>query len=149
MQKKQFWKSIKIKKEQLWTIVGVALVAAVIASITTASITGGYTKAEIDAKMEKVSTNQGVLNMLNECVIGKVTTQDGEESGLLNKDLTCNDLCDYYGENIWNKKLTCVEGFMHVATAEGLSSPETCSTSFTVYSDKNLYYEYDCICCSV
>src|SRR3989338_7112976 len=96
----------KMEKGQLWTIVGVALVVAVVASIATASITGNvikqnnyvygkyqlYTTAEIDAKLKNVTTNQGVLDMLNKCqVVSKLESQQSPSP-------TCDDTCKGYGK---------------------------------------------------
>ena len=90
-----------MEKGQLFIIVCVALVVAVIVSILTASITGNaiivskyagysvtYSQAEIDAKFANITTNQGityqgVLNMLGKC--NAIRSSSGEE--------TCNQIC--------------------------------------------------------
>jgi hypothetical protein len=97
----------KMEKGQLWTIVGVALVVAVVASIATASITGNvinvakgkagkvYTTAEVDAKWDQLrqeiaGTDIEVLEMLNQ----RCEVVDGSESGITNpEDYSCQNIC--------------------------------------------------------
>jgi|SRR3989344_1884237 len=84
-----------MNKSQIWTIVGISLVVAVIASIATASITGNvikinqdrygkyqvYTISEIDTKLNDINTN---LNTLTEFVEDRVM----EDIENLQQDMT-------------------------------------------------------------
>ena len=98
--------------------------------------------------MKKVATNQGILNMLNKCEIGRVASDDPPENSLLNKELTCNDVCGYYGNNGYNKRLTCIEGISSAGTG-GFTNLVLCDTLFTIISNSAEYLEVDCVCCSV
>ena len=93
---------VKMEKGQLWTIIAVSLVVAVVTSIATASITGNvirlkedrrgeykvYTTAEIDAKLQNVTTNQGVIDMLNRrCSIWSAAVSNAT------RQVTGDDIC--------------------------------------------------------
>jgi hypothetical protein len=141
----------KMEKGQLWTIVGVALVVAVVASIATASITGNviklnqdrygqykvYTTAEIDAKLKDFATNQGILNMLNnKCIV--VDWGLYGSPGITNN---CNQLC-----NSWGNK-TCIGGLLNRnPTKPHFARPIVCADSFTPSNDT--VAGMSCICCS-
>ena len=73
--------------QQLWTIIGVALIVAIIASVVTANITGNviivrsseigtqvYTKVEIDNKFSNIIANS--CNVDNICEINKIISTD-------------------------------------------------------------------------
>lgn len=96
-----------IEKRELWVVIGIALVVAIIASITTASITGNvirlnqdtygqyqvYTKAEIDSKFAEINrreylTSNGVLNLLNGCQA--INTAQNPDDGLTGDQVCVN-----------------------------------------------------------
>ncbi len=104
-----------MKGNQIWTIVGVSLIVAIIASVATASITGNaiikqnnyiygkyqiytkedvYTKKEVDSLISNLnsqlrygegSITYDMLVRLNKCTVVK----DKQESGVI----SCNDVC--------------------------------------------------------
>jgi hypothetical protein len=91
------------------------------------------------------NNNQDVLNMLNKCKVGKMTSLDNSASPLVNKPLTCNQVCDYYSENIWNIDLTCIQSYRNIPTGAALG---TCLTSYNVPAPSSSYMEVNCVCCS-
>ncbi|MEK6893169.1 MAG: hypothetical protein AABX07_03105 [Nanoarchaeota archaeon] len=72
-----------METKQIWVLVIGALAIALVTSVISANITGNvikvkldsskkapqvYTTAEVDAKLKNFATNQGILNMLSNCV---------------------------------------------------------------------------------
>jgi len=93
-------------------------------------------------------TYQGVLNMLNSCRIATVSSTD-VGSPLVNVSITCNEICDYYADNIWNfASLTCITGYFYVGTATGSSQLIDCDVPGTIPFPSQTYYQRNCICCS-
>ena len=104
------------ENNNLWVVVGVALVVSVIASFLTVQMTGNtvnvqtknnstatlYTKAEVDAMMLKVNSNinnktsnQGVLNMFDKnCAIWSVSKPNAT------RQVTGDDICKERGAGI-------------------------------------------------
>lgn len=91
--------------------------------------------------------NQDILNMLNSCKIGQVSTIDN--NAMNNKLLTCEEMCDYYDEqNIWGTKpLTCIGGFYYSDSITG-GHQTTCYSSHYIGSGASLYTVKQCVCCS-
>ena len=90
----------KIGSKQIWTIILISLIVAVISSLITISFTGNtirvptattigqtdiYTKQEIDAKLVAVPTTQTILGVLNTCRY---------YGGTLGTNQTCNAICN-------------------------------------------------------
>ncbi|MEK6800925.1 MAG: hypothetical protein AABY05_03255 [Nanoarchaeota archaeon] len=141
----------KMSSKQIWTIILISLVVAVISSLITVSFTGNtirvptattigqtdiYTKQEIDAKLGNVATNQGIFNALNKCV-SLETGNEGIQAGQ-----SCNSLCrDQQGK-------TCVATLLY----RNNKSPDkaylggSCDTVWTaMYPIKDAFL--DCVCC--
>ncbi|MEK6873204.1 MAG: hypothetical protein AABW90_04340 [Nanoarchaeota archaeon] len=138
-------------KVQLWAVIGVALVVAVIASIITASITGNvinvkenrrgpqvYTKQEVD----KIFSNQKETSL---DVFGRCEIKLGD-SGVKSKN--CNGVCDVYNQK-------CVFGRVdfrdksfsdEVFEQKWVQSILTCNSNFSkfIHSEMNI----GCVCCT-
>lgn len=99
-----------MKSEQLWTIIGVALVVAIVASIATVSITGNiirtnsnpngtyqvYTKAEIDSKISvlqksKINYTEVSLVFGTGGAVPYVALSNGSQP------TSCNQICSGVG----------------------------------------------------
>jgi len=98
----------------LWLVVIIAIVVAVAASLITVNLTGDvirqkndlfgtykvYTISEVDAKLKGLTTNEGVLDILN----NKCNVVDGANSGITNpEDYSCQKVCA-------QKELKCIFG---------------------------------------
>lgn len=82
-----------MKNEQIWTIIGVALVAVVISSITSIYITGDVIKVEPDKTGKAVYTQKEVDSLLNNQKISILNEVDGKIKNISFYDLTVeNDL---------------------------------------------------------
>jgi len=97
-------------QKQLWTIIIIAAIVAVIASLITAAVTGSaiFSPANVYAK-----SNQAVLGMLSKCEVV------GAPGGL------CSDICK-------QRSKTCVAGFAIImGTLNGgdglITMPVSCS----------------------
>lgn len=155
-----------MEKGQLWTIVGVALVVAVVASIVTASITGNvinvakgragtvyttaetYSKAEVDtkiARLNNVSINWNTIlnNLNNKCYATSFTNMFG--TGL---NQTCNQLCGNHNEKCIGgsfEEMRFENGKRYTAYSGTLNSCD-----YQMYpSSFNGTTSYTCICCSL
>jgi len=98
---------------------------------------------------DRMATYQGVLEMLSQCQIARLSSTDPPENTHLGQELTCNEYCDEY-ENLWggNYDFTCIGGFIRVFSSTGMEDLMTCSTPWTIYPDNQLVTSVDCICCS-
>lgn len=145
----------------IWVIVGVALIVAVIASVITANITGNtirlnqdkygaynvYTKMEIDARLINSTTNQVILNRLNSCQMAPI----GNGFFNTNSSIDCNTKCAELDK-------TCVDGFVTVWRGDERSPNFTISQfripcneqinrlAYTIPAYPNL--EASCNCCN-
>ena len=115
---------------------------------TTPSSTGGGGGSS-GPSGDRIATYQGVLEMLSQCQIARLSSTDPPENPHLGQELTCNEYCDEY-ENLWggNYDFTCIGGFIRVFSSTGMEDLMTCSTPWTIYPDNQLVTSVDCICCS-
>lgn len=109
-------------------------------------------KEELNAMFKNFTTKQTVLNMLNLCRYAQLSSTDPENPNL-NKEMTCNDLCNYYKKQMWTQDtgwwqndVICIGGFMHVATENGITSNFECDVPWTVGVGPD-YTEIRCTCC--
>jgi hypothetical protein len=152
-------------KTNWMTILLVAVVVAIAASLITANITGNvikvansskgtdvYTKIEMDrllsqkASMQDLNatysyftTNQGVLNTLNKCAVVRPTIAPGA-----NASYNCNSVCNKNSTTIKN----CIGGFWSVTAEFNGYVPQYKAIACNEAKPVQYYKAYlDCICC--
>ena len=145
-------------KNKEWAIlIGVVIVIALVVSLVTVNLTGNvikqnnnlygrykvYTTGEVDAKLNNVATNQGVLDMLNnKCDPNGFRKIGSGDIGSEALD-TCTEICKSEGKQ-------CINGFIgkEDLTTETHSIISAISCSKNIGGTEAIGFEVQCVCCS-
>jgi hypothetical protein len=158
-----------MKKDQVWTIVGISIVVALVVSILTTSITGNaikvmsyrwgsevYTKTEIDSMLKSSISYQGVLDMLtNSNVVNPYDRQGMSGVGAFLADgMSADQYCknNGYGNCLMvlntvdevhfnSDDLSCTGGLNYDNRYINVNTPADCNTIFddTFYNGMNFH----------